>query len=199
MVGSPGGGPRRVLVTGAVGFVAVNIARALVSRGHHVVAADHRAADDRARRFLGPEATWLTADVRDPAPLTAAMRAHRIDAVVHAAAVTTTTEAFERERARDVLDVNVVGTVAVLEAAAAARVGRVVVVSSTAALGPGYQGPMPVPEAAPAAPVDLYGVSKQALELAAARLATLHGLEVAAVRLAQPYGPMERPSPDRAA
>ena len=201
MVGSPAGS-RCVLVTGAVGFVGVNVTRALLARGHHVVAYDHRAPDDAARRFLSPYAaalTWLEGDVRDPAPLAAAMRAHRVDAVVHAAAVTATTPEWERERARAVLAVNLGGTVAVLEAAHAAAIPRVVVVSSTAALGPGYRDGAPIPEAAPAAPADLYGISKHAVELAAARLGALHGLEVAAVRIAQPYGPMERPSPDRAA
>jgi UDP-glucose 4-epimerase len=191
-----------VLVTGAVGFVPVNIVRALLSRGHRVIGVDHRPPDEAARAFLAPLAAglvWLEGDVRQPAAILAAMRAHRVGAVVHAAAVTATTREWERDRAREVLDVNLVGTMAVLEAAQRAGIRRAVVVSSTSALGPGYHDGRPIPEGAPAAPVDLYGISKHAIELVAARLADLHGLEVATVRIAQPYGPMERPSPDRAA
>jgi UDP-glucose 4-epimerase len=193
---------RTVLVTGAVGFVAVNIVRALLVRGHRVIAADHRPPDEPARRFLAPLAAglvWLEADVRQPAPLLAAMQTHRVDAVVNAAAVTATTREWERDRAREVLDVNLLGTMAVLEAAHRAGIRRVIAVSSTSALGPGYRDGRPIPEAAPAIPGDLYGISKHGIELVAARLADLYGLEVATVRIAQPYGPMERPSPDRAA
>jgi UDP-glucose 4-epimerase len=189
---------RTVLVTGAAGFVGINVTRALALRGHRVVAFDHRHPDDAARRFAG-DAVWLAGDVRDRAGLEAGLRGHAIDTVVHAAAVTATTPEWERDRGGDVLGVNLLGTVAALGAARAAGVRRVVVVSSTAALGPGYRDGRPIPEEAPAAPADLYGISKHALELVAARLAGLYALEVAAVRLAQPYGPMERPSPDRAA
>ena len=185
-------------MTGAAGFVGVNVTRALGLRGHRVVAFDHRGPDDAARSFAG-EAVWLSGDVRDREPLEAACRAHGIETVVHAAAVTATTPGWEHDRARDVLAVNVLGTVAALEAAHAADVRRVVVVSSTSVLGPGCRDGQPIPEDAPAAPADLYGISKLALELVARRLGALCGLEVAAVRLAQPYGPMERPSPDRAA
>jgi nucleoside-diphosphate-sugar epimerase len=190
--------PRRVLVTGAAGFVGVNVARALGVRGHRVVAFDHRGPDAAARSFAG-EAVWLSGDVRDREPLEAGLRTHAVDTVVHAAAVTATTPEWEHDRARDVLAVNILGTVAALEAAHAADVRRVVVVSSTSALGSGYQDGQPIPEEAPAAPADLYGISKLAMEGVARRLGALCGLEVAAVRLAQPYGPMERPSPDRAA
>jgi nucleoside-diphosphate-sugar epimerase len=202
MTGPSGASPRTVLVTGAVGFVAVNIVRALLIRGHRVIAADHRPPDEPAQRFLAPLAAslvWLEADVRHPAPLLAALQAHRVGAIVHAAAVTATTREWERDRAREVLDVNLMGTMAVLEAAYRAGVRRAVVVSSTSALGPGYRDGRPIPEGAPAVPADLYGISKHGIELVAARLADLYGLEVAAVRIAQPYGPMERPSPDRAA
>lgn len=187
-----------VLVTGAAGFVGVNVTRALVLRGHRVVAFDHRRPDDAARRYAG-EAVWLEGDVRDRAPIEAGLRGHRIDTLVHAAAVTATTARWEHDRALDVLGVNLLGTVTALEAAHATGVQRVVVVSSTAALGPGYRDGRPIPEEAPAAPADLYGISKHVLELVSRRLAGLCALEVAAVRLAQPYGPMERPSPDRAA
>jgi len=189
----------RVLVTGAAGFVAINVVRALTGRGHHVVGFDHRAADDAARLYAGEGVGWMIGDVRDVAALGRAIKAHAVDVVVHAAAVTATTPEWERERAGDVLGVNVLGTVAALEAARAAGVRRVVVLSSASAVGPREPGEPFIPEDAPAAPSDLYGISKRALELTAARLAELHSLQVITVRLSQPYGPMERPSPDRAA
>jgi nucleoside-diphosphate-sugar epimerase len=189
----------RVLVTGAAGFVALNIARALAQRGHQVVGFDHRAADDAARTYAGAGVGWMIGDARDTAALGRALKSHAVDVVVHAAAVTATTPEWERDRAADVVGVNVLGTIAALEAARTAGVRRVVVVSSASAVGPRDPREASIPEEAPAAPEDLYGISKRALEMVAARLAQLDALPVVTVRLSQPYGPMERPTPDRAA
>jgi nucleoside-diphosphate-sugar epimerase len=189
----------RVLVTGAAGFVAINVVRALAARGHHVAAFDHRAPDEAARTYAGTGVGWAIGDVRDAAALGRAIKTHAVDVIVHAAAVTATMPEWERDRGGDVFSVNVLGTVATLQAAHAAGVRRVVVLSSASAVGPRDSGEPFIPEAAAAAPADLYGISKRTLELAADRLAQLYSLHVVTVRLSQPYGPMERPSPDRAA
>lgn len=189
----------RVLVTGAAGFVAINVVRALATRGHHVVAFDHRAADDDARAYAGAGVGWVIGDIRDVQALGRAIKTHAIDVIVHAAAVTATTPEWERDRAGDVLGVNVLGTVAALESAHTAGLHRVIVLSSASAVGARDGNEPYIPEAAAAAPGDLYGISKRALEMVADRLAQLYSLRVVAVRLSQPYGPMERPSPDRAA
>jgi nucleoside-diphosphate-sugar epimerase len=189
----------RILVTGAAGFVAVNIARALAARGHHVVGFDHRAADEAARAHAGASVGWLIGDVRDGPALARAIKTHAIDVLVHAAAVTATTPEWERERAADVIGVNVLGTIAALEAAHAAGVGRIIVLSSASAVGRRDPGEPFIPEGAAAAPGDLYGISKRALEMVANRLAELYAAHVVLVRLSQPYGPLERSTPDRAA
>ena len=187
----------RVLVTGAAGFVAVNVTRALAERGHDVVAFDHRAPDMRARAWVGERVAWVQGDVRDATALRKALEGAELFA--HAAAVTATTPDFERARGADVLSVNVLGTLAALEAARTTSVRRVVVFSSASAVGPCDPEAPIIPEAAPAAPADLYGISKRAAEMLVARWTELHAADVLTVRLSQPYGPMERLSPDRAA
>ncbi|HXU88192.1 MAG TPA: NAD(P)-dependent oxidoreductase [Methylomirabilota bacterium] len=189
----------RVLVTGAAGFVTVNVVRALAARGHEVVALDRRPPDEAARSYAGPSVRWSVGDVRDAEVLGRVFKTSGAEILVHGAAVTATTPEWERERAADVLGVNVLGTINALTAAHAAGVQRVIVVSSASAIGPREPGEAFIPEGAAAAPRDLYGISKRALELVAERLAELNALAVVAVRLSQPYGPMERPSPDRAA
>ena len=189
----------RVLVTGAAGFVTVNITRALAARGHDVVALDRRPPDDVARAYVGAGVRWSVGDVREPDVLGRAFKTSAAEIVVHGAAVTATTPEWERERAGDVLGVNVLGTINALAAAHAAGVHRVIVLSSASAVGPREPGEAFIPEGAPAAPRDLYGISKRTLEMVAERLAALHELRLVLVRLSQPYGPMERPSPDRAA
>lgn len=189
----------RVLVTGAAGFVTLNIARALAARGHEVVALDRRPPDDAARAYVGASVRWSVGDVREPDVLGRTFKTSAVEVVIHGAAVTATTPEWERERAGDVLSVNVVGTINALAAAHAAGVHRVIVLSSASAVGPRDAAEAFIPEGAPAAPRDLYGISKRTLEMVAERLAELHSLPVVMVRLSQPYGPMERPSPDRAA
>jgi UDP-glucose 4-epimerase len=189
----------RVLVTGAAGFVTLNVVRALASRGHEVVAFDRRPPDDAARAYAGTTVRWSVGDVREIEALTRVFKTSAAEVVVHGAAVTATTPEWERERAGDVLGVNVLGTINALTAAHAAGVRRAIVLSSASAVGARQPGEDFIPEGAAAAPTDLYGISKRTLEMVAERLAALYSLSVITVRLSQPYGPMERPSPDRAA
>ena len=189
----------RVLVTGAAGFVTLNVVRALAARGHEVVAFDRRPPDEVARIYAGAAVRWSVGDVRDADVLGRVFKTSAAEVVIHGAAVTATTPEWERERAADVLGVNVLGTINALGAAHAAGVPRVILLSSASAVGPREPGEPFIAEGAAAAPRDLYGISKRTLELVAERLAALHAVQVVMVRLSQPYGPMERPSPDRAA
>jgi nucleoside-diphosphate-sugar epimerase len=189
-----------ILVTGAAGFVGLNVTRVLATRGHRVVALDHRSPDQAVYRFLAGVAdrvAWARADVREGPSVLQLLRAHGVGRVIHAAAVTATRADWEQERAGDLFAVNVLGTIATLQAARTVEVDRVVVVGSGAAVGFGPPD-RPVPEEAPAAPTELYGISKYAAERAAIRLRDVLQMDIVVVRMAQPYGPMERPSPDRA-
>ncbi len=188
------------LVTGAAGFVGLNVTRVLATRGHRVVALDHRSPDQAVYRFLAGVAdrvAWARGDVRDGPSVLQLLRAHGVGRIVHAAAVTAISADAEADRAGDLFAVNVLGTIATLQAAKTAEVERVIVVGSGSAVGFGPPD-RPVPEAAPAAPTELYGISKYAAERAAGRLRDLLHMDIVVVRMAQPYGPMERPSPDRA-
>lgn len=189
----------RVLVTGAAGFVTLNVVRALAARGHEVVAFDRRPPDEVARIYAGAAVRWSVGDVRDADVLGRIFKTSAAEVVIHGAAVTATTPEWERERAADVLGVNVLGTINALGAAHTSGVPRVILLSSASAVGPREPGEPFIPEGAAAAPRDLYGISKRTLELVAERLAALHAVQVVMVRLSQPYGPMERASPDRAA
>jgi dihydroflavonol-4-reductase len=104
----------RALVTGSAGFIGRHVAAALREEGHEVVGFDAAAG----------------ADVRDAAALTRAMDG--CDAVFHLAAM----YSFAPRDAQRMLEVNVEGTRAVLAAARATGVPRVVHTSSCATCGP---------------------------------------------------------------
>ncbi len=189
-----------VLVTGGTGFVGIHVVRVLASAGRSVVVLDANAPDDVTRRFLGQAAgkvAFVQGDVRDREAVRRALREHQVEAVVHAAALTATRPDVERERAAETVEVNVLGTVAVLEAARSHPLRRLVHVSSGSIYG--RTDPLaPLPETAPANPVGLYPVTKWAGEQVARRYAEIHGIPVAVVRLTLPFGPMERDTGARA-
>jgi UDP-glucose 4-epimerase len=121
---------RRVLVTGAAGFLGQGLIAQLARQGdcESVIAVDLREVPD-AQRLSG--ITYLTQDVRDPA-LANTVAEHRIDTVVHLAAIVTpgknTNRTFE-------YSVDVEGTRNVLRACVGHGVQHIVVSSSGAAYG----------------------------------------------------------------
>jgi dihydroflavonol-4-reductase len=127
-----------VTVTGGTGFVGSHTVAELVRAGHRVrlLVRDAGAVDAAARPLeVPPDALdVVVGDVTDERSVAAAVRG--ADAVVHAASV----YSFDRRKRAEMLRVNAHGTEVVLSAARRAGAGRIVHVSSTAALfGPGVR------------------------------------------------------------
>lgn len=180
----------RVLVTGASGFVGVNLLVALVARGHEVVALSADAVP--AAAGLAGRITELTGDVCDAAALERLMRERGVEVIWHGAAITAGPEREKREASR-IVEVNLLATVRALEAAARAGVRRFVYPSSSAVYGNTALGDGgPVPEDAPLRPFNLYGITKTAAEAAVLHLAPALGLEACAGRINAVFGPWER-------
>jgi UDP-glucose 4-epimerase len=146
-------GPHIVL-TGAAGFIGAHVVRGLLSRGARVTGLDNLSLRQPAP-LAGPGFRFIEGDVRDPAPLAAATREGDVSVIVHLAAIhhIPTCEAQPSQA----LDVNVVGTERVLEAARSAGVGRVVLASSGAVYD---HSTRPLEEDAPLLAHDVYALSK---------------------------------------
>lgn len=193
-----------ILVTGGLGFVGINLVRALAEAGDRVICADRGAVDAAARAFLAPVAgriIHVAADLAERGALAAAVTASvagPIEAVVHAAAVTATTLEVERDDAGLLVATNIGGTMEALELAVAHRCRRFLYVSSPAAIGPVPDVLAPLDESVPTAPVALYGLTKLTSEGLCRRYGTLTSLSTIAARIAQPYGPLERRTATRA-
>ncbi|HEY6029915.1 MAG TPA: NAD-dependent epimerase/dehydratase family protein, partial [Gaiellaceae bacterium] len=140
----------RVVVTGGAGFIGSNLVDALVARGDEVTVVDNLATGKREN--LNEAARFLEQDIRELDDLDA-------EVVFHLAAQADVNTSVQKP-AYDA-EVNVVGTVRVLEAARAA--GAKVVFSST---GGAIYGDVerPAPEATPRLPVSPYGIAKLAGE-----------------------------------
>ncbi len=188
-----------VFVTGATGFVGVNLVAHLARAGVPVVAWDRAPLPPGFLAALGDAAGRVqveTGDLTDREGVETAISvavAAGYGRVVHAGAVTPTPE---RERADPVavVAVNLMGAVHVLEAAKRAGAARVVVVSSDAVYGPPADADAltPVTEDAPTQATGLYARCKVAAEELARYYHETHGLSVAAARLGAVYGPWER-------
>ena len=177
----------RVLVTGGAGFIGSHVVDRLLADGHAVHVVDNLSTGRRAQ--VNPAARLHVCDIRSRA-LDDAFAAARPEAVVHVAAQT----AVGRSVADPLFDasVNVLGTLAILEAARRARVGRAVFTSSGGA-GYGDTDVLPTPEEHPARPASPYGVAKIAGELYLDCWAGLTGGRALALRLANVYGPRQDP------
>jgi UDP-glucose 4-epimerase len=164
-------------VTGGAGFIGSHLVDALLARGDEVTVVDDLSTG--RRDFVDPAARLVVHDVREP------FEAHA-DVVFHLAAQADVGTSVERP-AFDA-EVNVVGTVNVLEAARAA--GAALVFAST---GGAIYGDVeaPAPEDAPLRPVSPYGLAKLAGEAYVEGWRRIHGLETAVLRFANVYGPRQ--------
>lgn len=166
-----------MLVLGASGFVGAAAAEAANQAGWQVRGAGHR-------RPVGC-ADAVGVDLADPKSLRVACRG--ADVVIHAAGLVHVRRSAERGADFDA--VNVRGTAAVVEAAAAVGVRRVLIVSSVSVYGDTTSLAAAVDETAPCRPTTRYARSKLAAEAVGAEAAASAGLEVVVVRLATVYGP----------
>ena len=133
-------------------------------------------------------------DITDGPAMKRVFADHGIDAVVHAAVITSGPER-ERTDGATVIRVNVLGTYEVLEAARGGGAGRVVYVSSGAVYGAGAFDPDPLDEAASVpVPDTLYGITKYAAERTALHYRRAWGMDVCAARLGGVFGRWEHAS-----
>ncbi len=185
----------KVLLTGGTGFVGLNIAEALLQAGHEVVAVDRSPPPKEALGYLsrlGPRIACQQVDVTDNAGLEAVFQGSDIDWVIQGAAITADA-ARERQAARSIFEVNLLGTINVLEAARRHGVTRLLYLSSSSVYGENATLEPWLDEGRTAAlPDSLYAISKYAGERTALRHAALHGLDIVAARLSAVFGPWER-------
>jgi CDP-glucose 4,6-dehydratase len=182
---------KRALVTGGHGFVASNLARALLERGDAVSVLD-LAPPPRsglALQGIDSEVELLEVDLRDAAGVEAAITAGEFDVVFHLAAQTLVGPAMADPT--QTFEVNVRGTWSLLESCRRAEVPAVVVASSDKAYGPSDE--LPYREEMRLQPASPYEASKAAADAIALSYRPSYGLPVAVTRFANIYGGGERP------
>lgn len=165
-----------VLVTGGAGYIGSHAVRALVDDGHRVVVLDDLSA---GHAEAVPEGVaLLRLPIHDRAGVAAALREHRVDAVMHFAAWLVVPDSV-----RDPLGYyqnNVVGSLALLGAMADAGVKQLVFSSTCAVYG--EPSSMPITEDLDKRPINAYGETKLAIERALEHVERAYGLRWTALR-----------------
>lgn len=177
----------RILVTGGAGFIGSNVADLLIENGHEVHVMDNLSTGFREN--LNPRAAFLEMDIRSP-EAAEAVRTGGFDILCHHAA-----QMDVRRSVREPLfdaDVNILGTISLLEAARDGGVKRVVYASTGGAVY-GEPSSIPVREDHPVNPICHYGISKHTVEHYLFLYRHLYGLDYVVLRYPNVYGPRQNP------
>lgn len=193
---------KRYLVTGAAGFIGSHVVRALLARKDSVVGLDNlNDYYDPARKRANLEEVqggpaekdhfrFVEGDIRDRSLVARLFAEHQFDAVIHLAAMAGVRASIEDPYLY--VDVNLVGTINLLDAARESNVGNFVLASTSSVYGNTQQIPFVETDTCdrPLAP---YPASKRSAELMAFTYHHLYGLNCTALRFFTVYGPRGRP------
>lgn len=188
-------GGTRCLVTGGAGFIGSTLVDRLLAEGYEVDVVDDLSTGSLANlaeaRSSGGAFRFHHLDICDEDFLDL-VRRRAPEVIFHLAAQASVKVSVERPRFD--AEVNVIGSLQVLEAARAARVRKVVYAASGGTLyGEPDASDLPVAEHQPHGPLSPYGVSKKAAIDYMVAYRRLHGVEFTALALANVYGPRQDP------
>jgi CDP-glucose 4,6-dehydratase len=180
----------RALVTGARGFAASWLAKALLESGSEVSSIDREGGSPTGLDLQGitPDVNDVVGDLRDHDTILKLLTESKIDSVFHLAAQAIVGDA--NASPVPTFETNIEGTWVLLEACREAGVELIVVASSDKAYGPHEQ--LPYTEDSSLQPVFPYDVSKAATDLIARSYWHTYGLPVAVTRFANLYGGGDR-------
>ena len=179
---------RRVLVTGGAGFIGSHVADAYLERGDKVWIVDDLSSGRNSN--IPKQAKFVQASINDEAVGKLFEEVGGFDIVNHHAAQMDVRTSVENPRFD--AQSNVDGLLNVLECARKFGTKRILFVSSGGVVY-GEPEQRPTPEYAPKAPLSPYGVTKLAAEYYLNYYHVVHGMEYAALRYANVYGPRQNP------
>jgi UDP-glucuronate 4-epimerase len=189
-----------VLVTGGAGFIGSHLCERLLKEEHHTICFDNfdnfydpdikiRNVEGMLKKFPG-QFELVTGDIRNDEHLREAFKKNRIDSIVHLAA-----RAGVRPSLADPLlyqDVNIRGTIVLLEVCKENKVKDFIFASSSSVYGENQRVPFSE-EDLNLQPISPYGVTKRAGELLCYAYHHLYEMNIACLRIFTAYGPRQRP------
>jgi len=174
----------RVLVTGGTGFIGAHVLKQLVARGHEVACFD-LAEPTPVARTVADSVEFIHGDISDPVSVSDALARFDPDRVVHLAALLGRSCQADPRRA---FEVNVDGTLTLLDLAESHGVERVVTASSVSAYGDITDRDR-LDESVTQEPTNVYGLTKYSVERLGGTYRDQDGIEFAAMEPAHGMGP----------
>lgn len=187
-----------ILITGGAGFIGSKIARALIDRGDNVVLIDNfndyydpQIKRDRVATILADgKYTMYEGDIRDEKLTAEIFEKEKIDKVVHLAAMAGVRNSLLNPKLY--ADVNVMGTLNLLENARKAEVKNFVYASSSSVYGNNTKTPFAESDFVDH-PISPYAATKKCTELLAHTYSHLYKMPTTGLRFFTVYGPWGRP------
>jgi UDP-glucuronate 4-epimerase len=189
---------KKILITGAAGFIGAHLSQKLIAGGAEIVGLDNLndyydpklKRDRMAALAAGPRFSHVDIDLADRDAMAGLFRQHRFDAVVNLAAQAGVR--YSLINPHSYVDTNLVGFVNILEGCRHSGVKHLVYASSSSVYGANTRMPFSVHDNVDH-PVSLYAASKKANELMAHTYSHLFGLPTTGLRFFTVYGPWGRP------
>lgn len=180
----------KYIVTGGAGFIGSHVAELLISEGHGVVVVDNLSTGKEGNIPFG--VVMKEMDIRNREALMQLFAETEFDGVFHLAAIPRMQYSIEKPLLTH--DVNINGTLNVLEAARQSGIRRVVYSASSSAYGTLNQPPFV--ESMRERPIIPYAVQKYVGELYCRTYGTFYGLETVCLRYFNVYGPRQTTNKD---
>ena len=176
----------KILVTGGAGFIGSNMVRRLVRDGHRVTVLDSLLSGLRSNLDPFPQVEFIEGDVRDADAVERAVAGSEV--VFHLAASVGTPRSIDFPV--DDAEINVIGTIRVLEASRRAGVRKVVTASSASVYGELMT--LPIGEEHPVEPDSPYAATKLCQEKLCLAWSRLYPLDCVCLRYFNVFGPNQR-------
>lgn len=188
----------KTLITGGAGFIGSNLAKKLMERGDEVVLIDNfnnyydpKLKKDRIKIFLkGCKFKLYKGDIRNQKLLAKIFKKEKLDKIVHLAAMAGVRNSLINPFLYE--DVNVRGTINLLELAVKHKIKNFVFASSSSVYGNNKKTPFSEVDSVDT-PISPYAATKKACELISHVYSHIYGLPVTALRYFTVYGPWGRP------
>ena len=177
----------KVLVTGGAGFIGSHVSDLLIANGHEVIVLDNLITGKKDN--LNSSTTFFEGDIREPV-VNEIMKREKPRAVIHHAAQVSVRNSVEDPRFD--MDVNIGGTLNLLENAVKNGVEKFIFASTGGALY-GEQDYFPADENHPIRPLSPYGITKFCCERYLYFYQEIYGLNYVSLRYANVYGPRQDP------
>lgn len=188
----------KILVTGGAGFIGSHITKKLFERGDEVVIIDNfndyynpKLKEDRLKILLkGCKFKLYRGDIRDQKFLEKVFKKEKIDKIVHLAAMAGVRYSIQNPSV--CADVNINGSINLLEMAVKYKIKNFVFASSSSVYGNNKKTPFSEEDSVDC-PVSMYAATKKADELIAHMYHHIYSLNITALRFFTVYGPWGRP------